>query len=113
MKRDADSSTSVYRRVMRLARGTLGAMCLTVSGAGFAQTKPVTIFIGPTPLYDSIWMADKHNLYKTEGLDVDLRIFPSGSTALQTFKAVRLANTSGSTFVSRKRKRSGSRKNAM
>jgi ABC-type nitrate/sulfonate/bicarbonate transport system substrate-binding protein len=63
------------------------AATLTVSvTAGVAQTK-LTVFVGPVVYDDSIWMADKNGFYKAEGLDVDLRSFPSGSTALQTFKA--------------------------
>jgi ABC-type nitrate/sulfonate/bicarbonate transport system substrate-binding protein len=61
------------------------ALIMSVSLAA-AQTK-LTVFVGPVVYNDSIWMADKNGFYKAEGLDVDLKIFPSGSTALQSFKA--------------------------
>jgi ABC-type nitrate/sulfonate/bicarbonate transport system substrate-binding protein len=66
--------------------GLAVAIFLGVASLGLAQTK-LTVFVGPVVYDDSIWMADKNGLYKAEGLDVDLKIFPSGSTALQSFKA--------------------------
>jgi ABC-type nitrate/sulfonate/bicarbonate transport system substrate-binding protein len=47
----------------------------------------LTVFVGPVVYDDAIWMADDKGLYKAEGLDVELRSFPSGSTALESFKA--------------------------
>lgn len=66
----------------------LGAAAIAaLAGAAQAQApKKVTLFTGPTPLYDSIWMADARGFFKEEGLDVTFRLFPSGTTALQTFK---------------------------
>jgi ABC-type nitrate/sulfonate/bicarbonate transport system substrate-binding protein len=62
------------------------ATILTVSASlAISQTK-LTVFVGPVVYNDSIWMADKNGFYKAEGLDVDLKIFPSGSTAFQSFK---------------------------
>ncbi len=46
----------------------------------------LTVFVGPVVYSDSIWMADAKGFYKEEGLDVILRPFPSGTTALETFK---------------------------
>jgi len=46
-----------------------------------------TVFIGPSPLYDSIQMADSQGFLKDEGLDINFRLFPSGTTALQTFQS--------------------------
>jgi ABC-type nitrate/sulfonate/bicarbonate transport system substrate-binding protein len=54
--------------------------------ASTADLKKLTVFVGPTPIYDSVWMADAMGFYKEEGLDVQFRLFPSGTTALQTFK---------------------------
>jgi ABC-type nitrate/sulfonate/bicarbonate transport system substrate-binding protein len=47
----------------------------------------VTVFVGPVVYDDAIWMADQKGFYKEEALDVELRVFPSGATALQAFKA--------------------------
>lgn len=41
---------------------------------------------GPILLYDAVWMADVKGFYKAENLDIDFRLFPTGATALQTFK---------------------------
>jgi hypothetical protein len=46
----------------------------------------LTVFIGPAPLYDSIQMADGQG-YSGRGLDVKFELFPTGTTALQTFRA--------------------------
>ena len=77
----------------QLARSISGALLVVAVGAGVltasptaAQTK-LTVFVGPVVYDDSIWMADKNGFYKAAGLDVELRSFPSGSTALQSFKA--------------------------
>lgn len=76
-------SGSFWKRCAAMA-GALA--CTLATGAAFAQAKTVTVFIGPTPLYDSIWMADARGYFKEEGLDVQFRMFPSGTTALQTFR---------------------------
>jgi len=55
------------------------------AGAAAQEMKKVTVFGGPVPKYDGMWMADTKGLYKAEGLDVQFRDFPSGTTALQTF----------------------------
>ena len=63
-----------------------GIAAMLVSGAASAQEmKKLTVFIGPVPAYDGIWMADTKGFYKAEGLDITFRDFPSGTTALQTF----------------------------
>jgi ABC-type nitrate/sulfonate/bicarbonate transport system substrate-binding protein len=58
---------------------------VAVGGAVGAEMKKITVFSGPVPKYDAIWMAEKMGYYKEEGLDVQFRDFPSGTTALQTF----------------------------
>jgi len=53
-----------------------------------AQDKlKTTVFIGPAPLYDSIQMAESQGYLTAEGLDVTFSLFPTGTTALQTFRA--------------------------
>ena len=65
--------------------GIIGAL----SAGSVAQKRlKVTLFIGPSPLYDSIQMADSQGFLK-EGLDITFQLFPSGTTALQTFAPAR------------------------
>jgi ABC-type nitrate/sulfonate/bicarbonate transport system substrate-binding protein len=64
------------------------AMMAGVTGTAMpaaAQTK-MTLFGQPSVNNDSIWMAIEKGFYKAEGLDVTYRLFPSGTTALQTFQ---------------------------
>jgi ABC-type nitrate/sulfonate/bicarbonate transport system substrate-binding protein len=78
-------------------RRTFRALWAAFAGAGmaFALTAPstaqerlkLTVFIGPAPLYDSVQMADSQGYLKAAGLDVTFQLFPTGTTALQTFRA--------------------------
>jgi len=54
-----------------------------------AETTPrkLTLFAVPSPTLDAIWMAAAKGYFKQEGLEVDIKLFPSGTTALQTFRA--------------------------
>lgn len=64
------------------------AAVLGLLTAGTAQERTkLTVFIGPAPLYDSIQMADSQGYLRDEGLDVNFQLFPTGTTALQTFRA--------------------------
>jgi ABC-type nitrate/sulfonate/bicarbonate transport system substrate-binding protein len=45
------------------------------------------IFVTPTISVDALWMADAKGVFAQEGLEVKVRLFPSGTTAFQTFKA--------------------------
>ncbi len=80
-----------------MQRHTLSkVLCLAVlSGAiALAQTAAkaedaplkVTLFGQPSVNNDSVWMAMAKGFYKAEGLDVTYRLFPSGTTAFQTFQ---------------------------
>jgi ABC-type nitrate/sulfonate/bicarbonate transport system substrate-binding protein len=54
---------------------------------GSAQTPlKMTLFGQPSVNNDSIWLALERGLYKAEGLDVTYRLFPSGTTAFQSFQ---------------------------
>ena len=44
------------------------------------------LFGQPSVNNDAIWMALENGFYKEQGLDVDYRVFPSGTTAFQTFQ---------------------------
>jgi len=70
----------------RLIAG-ISAATLLAAGAAHAQAlKKITLFGQPSVNNDSIWMAIEHGYFKEQGLDVDYRVFPSGTTALQTFR---------------------------
>jgi NitT/TauT family transport system substrate-binding protein len=66
-----------------IATGLLGAT------AAQAQTPPLkmTLFGQPSVNNDSIWMAFDKGFYQQEGLDITYRLFPSGTTAFQSFQA--------------------------
>ena len=57
--------------------------------ATYAQQAPLklTLFGQPSVNNDSVWMAFAKGFYKQEGLDVTYRLFPSGTTAFQTFQS--------------------------
>src|SRR4051812_16819051 len=46
----------------------------------------MTLFGQPSVNNDSVWMAFEKGFYQQEGLDITYRLFPSGTTALQTFQ---------------------------
>jgi ABC-type nitrate/sulfonate/bicarbonate transport system substrate-binding protein len=56
------------------------------SGAQAQALKKLTLFGQPSVNNDSIWMAIQYGYFKEQGLDVDYRVFPSGTTAFQTFR---------------------------
>src|SRR6202035_4791858 len=56
--------------------------------AGHAQAQShlkLTVYGQPSVNNDSLWMAFANNEYAKEGLDVTYRLFPSGTTAFQSF----------------------------
>jgi ABC-type nitrate/sulfonate/bicarbonate transport system substrate-binding protein len=67
--------------------GAAGFALAAALVAGSMAQAPLkgTLFVGPSPLYDSIQMADSQGFLKQEGLDLTFQLFPSGTTALQTF----------------------------
>ena len=48
--------------------------------------KKVVLFGQPSVNNDAIWMALEHGYFKEQGLEVEYRVFPSGTTAFQTFR---------------------------
>jgi NitT/TauT family transport system substrate-binding protein len=48
--------------------------------------KKVVLFGQPSVNNDAIWMALEYGYFKEQGLEVDYRVFPSGTTAFQTFR---------------------------
>ncbi len=70
----------------------LCAFGITALISGFvsagAQQAPMkmTLFGQPSVNNDAIWMAFEKGFYKDEGLDVTYHLFPSGTTAFQSFQ---------------------------
>jgi NitT/TauT family transport system substrate-binding protein len=64
------------------------AVALGAAGSAGAQPAPmkITLFGQPSVNNDAIWMAFEKGFFKEEGLDVTYRLFPSGTTAFQTFQ---------------------------
>jgi len=68
-------------------RTIIGILLLAIGFAANAQAlKKVTLFGQPSVNNDAIWMAIEYGYFKEQGLDVDYRVFPSGTTAFQTFR---------------------------
>ena len=65
--------------------GLAVSMAFAVNGNA-QERQAANLFIGPTPIYDSIQMAESQGFLEEEGLDIALSLFPSGTTALQTFQ---------------------------
>jgi NitT/TauT family transport system substrate-binding protein len=67
---------------------TAVAVAASISAAQAQQTPlKMTLFGQPSVNNDSIWMALEKGLYQQEGLDLTYRLFPSGTTAFQSFQA--------------------------
>jgi len=72
-------------------RTIIGILLLATGlAAGFAANaqalKKLTLFGQPSVNNDAIWMALEYGYFKEQGLEVDYRVFPSGTTAFQTFR---------------------------
>jgi ABC-type nitrate/sulfonate/bicarbonate transport system substrate-binding protein len=65
----------------------IASVTIPIWSAG-AQQAPLkmTLFGQPSVNNDAIWMAFEKGFYKDEGLDVTYRLFPSGTTAFQSFQ---------------------------
>ena len=63
------------------------ALLLAVASVAQGQAlKKVVLFGQPSVNNDAIWMAIEYGYFKEQGLDVEYRVFPSGTTAFQTFR---------------------------
>lgn len=72
--------------IVSVVFAVLSAASVLLPGSADAQLKKLVVFAQPIPLWDSVWMAEAKGYYKAEGLDVQFRMFPSGTTSLQTFR---------------------------
>src|SRR6201982_349239 len=68
-----------------IAAVAIAAAALATPGSAQTPLK-MTLFGQPSVNNDSIWLAIERGLYKAEGLDVTYRLFPSGTTAFQSFQ---------------------------
>ena len=64
----------------------LVAVLLSIGTAQAQALKKLVLFGQPSVNNDAIWMAIEHGYFKEQGLDVEYRVFPSGTTAFQTFR---------------------------
>src|SRR2546425_1891638 len=68
-------------------RTVIAALLLALASGVQAQAlKKLTLFGQPSVNNDAIWMALEYGYFKEQGLEVDYRVFPSGTTAFQTFR---------------------------
>jgi ABC-type nitrate/sulfonate/bicarbonate transport system substrate-binding protein len=68
-------------------RTLVGLLLIAIGVTANAQAlKKLTLFGQPSVNNDAIWMAIEYGYFKEQGLDVDYRVFPSGTTAFQTFR---------------------------
>jgi ABC-type nitrate/sulfonate/bicarbonate transport system substrate-binding protein len=61
-------------------------LAIGITAADAQALKKLTLFGQPSVNNDAIWMAIEYGYFKEQGLDVDYRVFPSGTTAFQTFR---------------------------
>src|SRR5215468_3122080 len=72
----------------KMLAAAIGAGILLGATAAQAQqaSLKMTLFGQPSVNNDAIWMAFEKGYYQQEGLDVTYRLFPSGTTAFQSFQ---------------------------
>lgn len=74
-------------RVRNLVTAALSAVLFFCCAGAQAQAlKKLVLFGQPSVNNDAVWMAIEYGYFKEQGLDVEYRVFPSGTTAFQTFR---------------------------
>lgn len=73
-------------QVRAIAAATAGILALATSITQAQAQKKMTLFGQPSVNNDAVWMAFEKGFYAAEGLEVTYRLFPSGTTAFQTFQ---------------------------
>jgi ABC-type nitrate/sulfonate/bicarbonate transport system substrate-binding protein len=77
----------IRRRLLpRLAPAAAIALALAVAPQR-ADAEALEVFATPSVGLDMMWVADAKGIFAQEGLQVRFRLFPSGTTAFQTFRA--------------------------
>ncbi len=77
------------KRMVLLGLLATAGLLAIVAGSGTAQQQAplkITLFGQPSVNNDAAWMAIEKGLYRQEILDVTYRLFPSGTTAFQSFQ---------------------------
>src|SRR5258706_12296655 len=64
----------------------LAVLLLSVGAAQAQALKKITLFGQPSVNNGAIWMGLEHGYVKAQGLEVEYRVFPAGTTAFQTFR---------------------------
>jgi NitT/TauT family transport system substrate-binding protein len=67
-----------------LSAGVFAALMAPAYGQAQGLAK-MTVYAQPSVNNDSLWMAFANDEYTKEGLDITYRLFPSGTTAFQSF----------------------------
>jgi ABC-type nitrate/sulfonate/bicarbonate transport system substrate-binding protein len=72
--------------VTAIFAAAVAAPALFAQRTAAAELAPLVVYAQPGTNADSLWMAEAKGFFKDEGLDVQIRLFPSGTTAIQSFK---------------------------
>jgi ABC-type nitrate/sulfonate/bicarbonate transport system substrate-binding protein len=81
--------TKIKRRLVACAAISAAFTAFTsgpASDANAAELELLEVFATPSIGTDGMWVAEAQGLFKEVGLEVKIRLFPSGTTAFQTFK---------------------------
>jgi ABC-type nitrate/sulfonate/bicarbonate transport system substrate-binding protein len=80
---------NMRRPAKRICAAAIAGGLLLGAPVAPAQQAPlkITLLGQPSVNNDSVWMALDKGFYREEGLDVTYRLFPSGTTAFQSFQA--------------------------
>src|SRR5882724_11710679 len=78
--------STMRKTMMSGLAAAAGLLAACVMAQAQQAPKKLTLFGQPSVNNDAIWMAMEKGFYKEEGLDVTYRLFPSGTTAFQTFQ---------------------------
>lgn len=70
----------------RLLAASLLGLAVSAPAVHAQGPAKITLFGQPSVNNDSVWMAIERGFFKDEGLEVTYRLFPSGTTAFQTFQ---------------------------
>jgi len=81
------AARDVGRWVAPRAGFVMAAALAVAVAARLAGAAELEVFATPSVGLDSMWMAEAKGIFAAEGLHVRFRLFPSGTTAFQTFKA--------------------------
>jgi len=78
----------MLRTIKVLGLAAAGGAVAFLTSFAQAQQPPahITLFGQPSVNNDLVWMALDKGFYRQEGLDVTYRLFPSGTTAFQSFQ---------------------------